>query len=224
MKVSRHMHVLSSCRLFLVSAHARMKSVLCVNGPGAVPFLMLRNARIVESRLMGCCCVWGLLLFDLFLVVLVVCCVCSGCIGSDVGDGKLMRSGHRFLISSDVSSVMVAVGMHDCMRWLATPQLSASAATWAEWERVVALSNDGGVTDGAVCLSRSNASPHEAMMSPLLNCRVRACAVRLQLANFCCFGGGKRMRASNVKSSFQRGSLARIVGGVDVLVVWVGRW
>jgi hypothetical protein len=55
MKVSGHVRVLSSCRLFLVSAHARMKSVLCVNGPGTVPFLMLRNARIVESRLMGCC-------------------------------------------------------------------------------------------------------------------------------------------------------------------------
>jgi hypothetical protein len=42
--MSRHMHALSSCRLFLVSACARMKSVLCVNGPGAVPFLMLRDA------------------------------------------------------------------------------------------------------------------------------------------------------------------------------------
>jgi hypothetical protein len=99
MKVSRYMYALSSFRLFLVSAYARMKSVLCVNGPGAVPFLMLRNARIVESRLMGYCCIWGLLLFDLFFVVLVVCCVCSGYIGSYVGDGKLMRSGYRFLIS-----------------------------------------------------------------------------------------------------------------------------
>jgi hypothetical protein len=44
MKASGHVHVLSSCRLFLASAHARMKSVLCVNGPGAVPFLMLRIA------------------------------------------------------------------------------------------------------------------------------------------------------------------------------------
>jgi hypothetical protein len=165
------MCALSSCRLFLVSACAWMKSVLRVNGPGAVPFLMLRNARIVESRLMGCCWIWMLLFFDLFFVVLVVCCVHWGCVGSDVDHGKLMRSGCRFLISSDILSVTVSVGMHDCMRWLATPQLSASAAAWAEWERVVALSNDGGVTDGAVHLSRSNASSYEAMMSPLLNCR-----------------------------------------------------
>jgi hypothetical protein len=85
--------VLSSCRLFLVSACARMKSVLCVNGPGVVPFLMLRNARIVESRLMGCCWIWMLLLFDLFFVVLVVCCVlCVVCVGGALVQMLMMGS------------------------------------------------------------------------------------------------------------------------------------
>ena len=53
MSVSRHVQMSSFCRLFLVRAQARMKSVLCVSGPGAVPFLMFRRARIAESRLMG---------------------------------------------------------------------------------------------------------------------------------------------------------------------------
>ena len=66
------------------------------------------------------------------MVDLVVCCVCSGQSCSDVGDGKDMRAGCRLLSSSDIWSVIVTVGMHDWMRWFATPQLSASAATWAE--------------------------------------------------------------------------------------------
>ena len=54
MNVSRYRYALSFCRLFFVSAYARrMKSVLCVNGPGAVPFRMFRSARMVESRFMG---------------------------------------------------------------------------------------------------------------------------------------------------------------------------
>ena len=63
-----------------------------------------------------------MVLFGLFLVVRVSFCLCCwGYIRSDVGDGKVIRSGYRLLISSDLSSVMVTVGMHDCMRWLATP-------------------------------------------------------------------------------------------------------
>ena len=61
-------------------------------------------------------------------------------------------------MSSETSFVIVAVGMLDCMRWLATPQLSASAATCAEWDNVVASSKDGGAVGGAVCFSRSKAS------------------------------------------------------------------
>ena len=50
MNVSRYMYSLSFCRLFFVSAYARMKSALCMNGPGAVPFRMFRSARVVVSR------------------------------------------------------------------------------------------------------------------------------------------------------------------------------
>ena len=47
--------------------------------------------------------------------------VCS----ADVDDGKVMRGWRSFLISSEISSVMVTtVGMHDWIRWFATPQLS----------------------------------------------------------------------------------------------------
>ena len=60
------------------------------------------------------------MLFGLFLVVLVSFCLCWGYIRSDVGDGKVIRSGYSCLISSDISSVIATVGMHDCMRWLAT--------------------------------------------------------------------------------------------------------
>ena len=73
------------------------------------------------------------------LVVRVVSCLCLGCGCLDVVDGKVIRSRHRCLISSDVSSVIVTVGTLGCAHWFAAPQLSASAATRMEWESIVAL-------------------------------------------------------------------------------------
>jgi hypothetical protein len=49
MYVSRYMYESSLCRLLRVRAYARRKSVLNVNGPGAVPFLTFLSARIVVS-------------------------------------------------------------------------------------------------------------------------------------------------------------------------------
>ena len=61
------------------------------------------------------------MLVELLMVDLVVCCVCSGYCCSDVDEGKDMRAGYRLLSSSDISLVMVTVGIQDCIRWLATP-------------------------------------------------------------------------------------------------------
>ena len=107
-----------------------MKSALWENGPGAAPFRVFHGAQIAESRSMVS--FWA----TLFLVARVVFCECSGWSNSDVGEGKEMHSGWRVLISSDASSVIVAVGVQDCMSWLATPRLSASAAARAERESV----------------------------------------------------------------------------------------
>ncbi len=90
-----------------------------MNGPGAVPFLILRSARMVESRLIWYC--WVLLFVGLFLVVRAFCCVYWGYCFSDAVDGNGMRGGYMFAISSAILSVIVTVGMQDCMRWLATP-------------------------------------------------------------------------------------------------------
>ena len=91
MNVSRYVYGVSSCFLFLVSAYARMKSVLCVNGPGAVPFRILRRARMVKSRSKGY--IFVMLSDCLFLVVRVFLVVCCGYMRSDVGDGKLILDG-----------------------------------------------------------------------------------------------------------------------------------
>jgi hypothetical protein len=49
MYVSKYMYESSLCRSLRVRVYARRKSVLNVNGPGAVPFLTLLSARIVVS-------------------------------------------------------------------------------------------------------------------------------------------------------------------------------
>lgn len=100
--VSRYAYVLLSCPLFLVSAYARMKSVLCENRPVAVPFRMFRSAPIAESRSMVQCC--ALLFVVLFLVVLVVSCLCLGYSCLDVVDGKVICSEYSCLISSHIFS------------------------------------------------------------------------------------------------------------------------